>query len=178
MSIKELITTGAITLVIGGTTYTINQTDVANNFADDTGMSQQQAENYVNGVSEDELVSYDTLGADYLDQGKTLLNETAKIDCVNFEYEWESPTLSCLAGKNQLIETGNDTVTLGNAYIKLSHDSASETDMSTAIKALDELNDSMDLAINQKTLDRATLDDIKNTNSYNKALIETALESK
>jgi hypothetical protein len=44
MNIKEAVIGTIITVVIGGTAYSINQVDVVNNFAEDTGLTQQQAE--------------------------------------------------------------------------------------------------------------------------------------
>ena len=83
---KDLIKGGIITLLIGGSAYTISQSDVIKNFADDTGLTQEQAEEYVNNISEDELFSFDKIGADLIDEGKEIDSLTPEIDCVNYEY--------------------------------------------------------------------------------------------
>lgn len=95
MSIKELAAGAVITLAIGGTAYTVNQADIVNNFATDTGMSQQEAEQYVNDVKEEDLVSYGELGAGHIRDGEDLLSGTSEIDCVNYEYEWQTNSVSC-----------------------------------------------------------------------------------
>ena len=50
MAVKEAIFGTILTVVIGGAAYTVNKEDVVDNFADDTGLSQQQAEEYVDSV--------------------------------------------------------------------------------------------------------------------------------
>jgi hypothetical protein len=177
MAVKEIATGTIITLVIGGSAYTISQTDVIENFADDTGLTQQQAEEYVKNIDEDELVPYADLGSDFVKEGNEILAEVAQIDCDNYEYEWESPTLSCVTGRNQLAELGNDEVALGQAYIKLDSDSASKTDISETVRLIDEVNSDYGFEIVRKILDFASIDEAKKTNSYNKATLEAALES-
>lgn len=177
MSIKEVAVGTVATIVIGGTAYTINQADVVNNFADDTGLTQQQAEQYVNEVDESDLVSYSELGSDYIDEGQEVRNIAAQTDCLNYEYEWESATLSCKKGKTQLNKIGKDSILLGRAYKKLDSDSASKNDISRTIKLIDDLNAGYELDIVSRILDSATIDEVKKTNSYNKAVLEATLES-
>jgi len=174
---KDLIKGGIITLLIGGSAYTISQSDVIKNFADDTGLTQEQAEEYVNNISEDELFSFDKIGADLIDEGKEIDSLTPEIDCVNYEYEWESARLSCQEGKAQLGILARDYISLGEAYIKLSSDSASEADMSETIRLIDRLNSDFQLEMVSAILDLATIDEIRKTNSYNKAILKAALES-
>lgn len=178
MSIKEMVIGGVMTVVIGGTAYTVNQADVTNNFASDTGLTQQQAEEYVNGVKQEDLVSYDELGAGHITEGKTTLTMANDIDCDNYEYEWESSTLTCEAGKAQLNTAGNNEIALGEAYKKLHSDSATELDMTTTIQRIDTMNADYESELISKILDQAVIEEVKKTNSYNKALIKTALDSK
>lgn len=175
--VRDLIVGGVITVVIGGTAYTVSQADVVDNFANDTGMTQQQAEEYVNGVKEEDLIPYDEVGASYKDDGQQIIADANQIDCVTYEYEWESSTLTCQAGKNHLIKTGNDEVALGDAYIKLNSDSASKPDISLTIQAIDTLNADYEHEIIAWIYESATTDEIKKTNSYNKAVLKAALES-
>ena len=109
-NIKGLVVGTVITIVIGGTVYTINQEDVVQNFADDTGLTQQQAEQYINEIPEEELGSFDEIGRGELTYGQELLTNTNEIDCVNYEYEWESATLSCSKGKTQLEKLAKDNI--------------------------------------------------------------------
>ena|SRR3989344_6538925 len=175
--LTKLATGAIITLIIGGTAYSFNQADVVKNFAEDTGLTQQQAEQYISGISEDELASFDELGADEISLGQGLLSSASKIDCVNYEYEWESGTLSCSEGKAQINKIARDSISLGQAYIKLVSDSASKNDISATIGLIDQQNDSLESQILISLIDRATIDEMKQTNSYNKALLKAALES-
>ena len=177
MGMKEAVFGTIITVVIGGTAYTVNKEDVVDNFADDTGLSQQQAEEYVNNVGEEDLIPYDKLGADYFTDGNDVLSSANDIDCVDYEYEWESPTLECEEGKDQLEEFGRDEIALGNAYIKLSSDSASRSDITSTISILNEVNLNYNFEIVEFILDSATISENKKSNSFNKATLEAALES-
>ena len=176
MSVKEIVAGTIITLVIGGTAYTVNQADVISNFADDTGMSQEDAEQYVKSVDEDDLVPYDEVGASYAKDGRDVLSVAVDIDCVNYRYEWESPLLSCDQGKEQLNELANDEIALGDAYTKLASKSASKADISKTVGLIDEVNSDLESGIVRELLDTATITENKNTNSYNKAMLQAALE--
>lgn len=174
---KRAVIGTILTLIIGGTAYTVSQTDVINNFADDTGLTQEQAEQYINAIPEEDLASWDQIGSDLVTEGQGLFNLVNEIDCVNYEYEWESATLSCLEGKTQVNKVARDTSALGQAYIKLGSDSATKDDMSATIKLIDQLNSDYQLEIIGSVLSFSTIDDVKKTNSYNKALLKAALES-
>jgi hypothetical protein len=176
-SIKNVITGTVITLVIGGTAYTFSQEDVIQNFADDTGMTQEQAAQYVNDIPEDELDTFSVIGTEWIDVGQEFLTIANDTDCVNFEYEWESPTLSCTEGKTQLTKLANDTLTMGHAYKKLDSESATKEDMSKTIVLIEQFNDDLDFEIAKALWGLSDLDELNKTNSYNKALIKAALES-
>lgn len=177
MGLTRAIAGGAITLVVGGTAYTVNKTDIASNFASDTGVSQQEANEYVNNIKDEDLQSWDKIGTDDVKYGQDTLASTAKIDCVNYTYEWVSPTLSCETGRTQLTTLGNDIVALGNSYIKLSEKNASESDMQSTIGLIDVVNNDFNMEIVVKLLDPATIADSKKANSYNKATLKAALDS-
>lgn len=177
MGVKEIIAGGVVTLVIGGTAYTVNQQDVVNNFANDTGLSEQQASEYVNSVKEEDLVEYDELGQSYIDGGNEYLSTAESIDCDNYEYEWQTSTLPCPVGKQQLAELGRDEVSLGESYIKLSAPDAQKTDINKTISLLSEVNANYALEIAINIYETTDLEEITNTNSYNKALLEAALQS-
>jgi len=176
-NIKSIATGTIITLLIGGTAYTINQEDVIQNFADDTGMTQEQAEIYINEIPEEELATFETIGLDHIDEGKELLIMANDIDCSNYEYDFESTTLSCSAGKIQLDKLARNNTSVGQAYIKLDSDSASKEDMSEAIKLIDQLNANYQLEIASFIWNMSDIEELKKTNSYNKALLKAAIES-
>lgn len=175
--IKGWLTGGVLTLVIGGASYSFSQQDVANNMVNDTNLSQEQAEQYVSNVTEEDLVSFDELGSSFVTQGQEALEMAKDIDCTNYEYEWESSILSCAEGKNQLSEYARDNIAVGHAYQAMSLDSSSETDINHAIEMIGELNSDLKLPIIKWIFTSADIEEINNTNSYNKALLETALES-
>src|SRR5260221_9271591 len=98
---------GVITLVIGGTIFTVSQADLVKNFSKETGLSQKEAQQYVENVSKDDLVPYDKEGSRFISDGQSVLSMVSDIDCVNYNYEWETDSLSCANGKSQLISLGN-----------------------------------------------------------------------
>jgi hypothetical protein len=176
-NLKNIITGGIITLFIGGSAYTFSQQDVVDNFATDTGLTQEQAEQYVNSVPEEELIPFDEVGSGYVDESEKTLSTKDEIDCVNYEYEWETPTLTCAVAKSQLQKIATSELSVGRSFIKLSSENATEDDIRTAISHLDQLNINYDLEINKAMFDEQSLEEMKKTNSYNKALLQSALES-
>lgn len=174
---KKTIIGGILTLVIGGTAYTISQEDVIKNFSAETGMSSEQAEEYISGIEEEDLVSWNELGNDYINNGQEVLKQKSSIDCVNYEYEWQSSSLSCQAGKNQIEQLGELEIVLGNSYKVLGSDSAGKSDISKTITLLDQLNVKYQSEIVNWMFDAETIKEMKNTNSYNKSLLKAALES-
>ena len=177
MARKGGIIGGIITLVIGSTIFSVSQADIAKHFSKDTGMSIDEAEQYVEKISEDDLVPFDELGSGYISDGQDLLNIATEIDCVNYSYEWESDTLSCVKGKSQLKSIGDSEIALGEAYTILASESASTEDISSVIRLIDRLNTDLNLDIVNQALDYSTMDEIRKTNSYNKALLQAALDS-
>lgn len=173
---KKIIGT-VITLVIGGTAYTFSQADVVKNFSEDTGLTQQEAEQYVSEIKEEDLAPFDEIGSDFISEGQDMVAEADDIDCVNYEYEWESYTLNCEEGKSQLKKLGNSEIALGKAYKVLDTEDATEEDISSVIRNIDRHNADLELSIVTAVLDPPTIDELKKTNSYNKALLQAALDS-
>jgi hypothetical protein len=176
-NIKNVVTGGVITLLLGGTLYTFNQQDVINNFADDTGLPQEQAELYVNSVTDEDLATFTVIGTDYIDGSKETLAMANDIDCITYEYEWESSTLTCNMGVSQLKTIANSELMLGKSYVKMDSDDAVESDILTSIRYIDQLNSDYDLEISRAIFDTLSMDDIKKNNSYNKSLLKAAVES-
>ncbi|MEZ4087616.1 MAG: hypothetical protein R3B71_04790 [Candidatus Gracilibacteria bacterium] len=177
MSSKNGVIGAIITVVIGGAAYTINQTDLVNNFAADSGLSQEQAQDYIDNMSDEDFASFTEIGGDFLDDGEIINGIVADMDCATDEYEWESPTLTCEEGKNQLERIANDSIALGDAYIKLDDESASEADIRNTISLISVVNNDYDLEIVGYFLDFDVIDETKKSGSYNKALLEAALDS-
>ncbi len=175
-NIKGAIVGTVITLVVGGTVYTISQEDVIKNFASDTGLTQEQAMHYIDEITEDQLATWDEIGSDMINESQELLNVANEIDCVNYEYEWESLTLACSEGKMQINKLAEDLGSLGQSYVKLGSDSAAEGDMREAIRLIDQLNSSYHLEIVSAIIDQSIINEEIKTNSYNKALLQTVLE--
>lgn len=177
MSLVRNIVGVVITVAIGGTVYTVSQTDVINNFANDTGLTQQQAEQYVKNVKDEDLVSYSELGSEYTKDGQGIIDLSVQMDCLNYTYEWESQSLTCDRGKSQLYNIGKDEVALGESYKILGSDSASKTDISNTIALIDKVNANYKLDIMSKILDTNNINENKKSNSYNKAILQAALDS-
>lgn len=171
------VLTGIITLVIGGTAYTISNQDLINNFSNETGMSQDAAEQYVSNIPDDQIVSFDVLGTDMIADGQEILNAIETIDCENYIYDWEGTTLSCDEGKSQLQKFATSEINLGMAYRTLGSESAGEEDILAVINQVDIYNNNYNLEIIQKLVDYADIDEAIKTNLYNKSLLKTILES-
>ena len=169
---------GIITLIIGGTVYSISQRDVVKNFSEETGLSEEEAEQYIESIPDDELVSFEEIGWGLITEGQDILGMVQEIDCVNYYYDWESEALSCEEGKSQLKIFGEDEIELGEAYKFLSSDSASTTDIQAVIELIDKNNENYSLEIISRLVDGSDIDESIKTNLYNKALLQTALDSK
>ena len=176
-SIKNIAIGTIITIIIGGTAYNVSQSDIIKNFADDTGLTQEQAELYINEIPEEQLAAWNEIGYEFINDGQELLKMANEIDCVNYEYEWESFTLLCSEGKIQFTELAKDSVSLGQSYIKLDSDSASTSDIKETIRLIDKLNSDYQLEAISVIVDWLTIDETKKTNLYNKAILKAVLES-
>lgn len=99
------------------------------------------------------------------------------IDCVNYEYEWETSSLSCEEGKSQLTKLGNSEIALGKGYITLASESASTKDMAEVIKLIDKYNANLTLEIINQIYDYSAIDDLRKSSSYNKAMLQAVLDS-
>lgn len=166
-----------ITVVVGSVAYSVSQADIVKNFSKDTGMSQQEAEQYVQNITEDDKASWSEIGSGFISDGQDFIDTASEIDCVNYEYEWETKTLSCEKGKSQLMKFGNEGVELGKAYKILDSESASTEDISLVIKLIDKDNANLNLEIVSQLLDNETINELKNTNSYNKSVLQAVLDS-
>lgn len=166
-----------ITVVIGSVAYSVSQEAIVENFSRDTGLSKQEAEQYVENITEDDLVAWDELGSDYVSEGKITLEVVSEIDCINYEYEWETSSLSCDEGKSQLTKFGNSEIALGKGYITLVSESASTKEIAEVIKLIDKYNANLTFEIINQIYDYSTIDDLRKSSSYNKAMLQAVLNS-
>lgn len=166
-----------ITVVIGGTTYTFNQEDFVKNFAEDTGVTQEQAQDYVDNIPDSDLSSFKDIGNKLVDAGKSTISESESIDCINYEYDWQSTALTCPEGKMQIKQIGQDYISLGESYIKLDLENSTNTDIKETISLIDKVNNNLNLTIIKSIMTPSEIEDEKKTHSYNKAILKTASES-
>lgn len=176
--IKGKIIGGVIVLVIGGTGFAVSQTDVINNFAKETGMSQEQAQQYADSIKND-LDSFSNIGKELVGTGGTLVDESSKIDCDNYTYEWETPSLSCADGKSQMQKIGQDEQKLGECYKALDTDlgAGAKPKMQECINDLDTNSKNLSLPMNKWLLDDKAIEEMAKTNAYNKSILQTALNA-
>ena len=167
-----------MTLVIGGAGYTVSQSDIVNNFSNETGMSQQDAKKYVEDAQGD-LESFSKIGQDFIDDGTQVMNTVSQVDCANYTYGWETSTLSCDQGVIQMKTVGNDEISLGNCYKSLGSDLGQEsrTKISECIGDIDAVNADYMLPVVTALLDHNQITESKNANSYNKSVLQAALNS-
>jgi len=117
------------------------------------------------------------LGAGYVLEGQDILDAAAELDCVNYQYGWQTDTLSCDEGYAQLMEFGQSSVELGEVYKVLGSESATTLDIVEAIRLIDKNNLSVDSEIMVMLLGESGVDEYIKSNLYNKAILKTALES-
>lgn len=177
--IKQIVG-GVVVLVIGGTSYTIHQSDVSNNLSKNTGMTQQQAQDYVNNIPKDQLESFSKIGQDLSSDGNSVNTEMNKIDCANYTYQWVTPTLSCDDGKTQMQAVGSNEITLGGCFEELDTDlgSTASAKINECLADIDTLNSAYDAPIVSVALDSKTINDTKTTLQYDKSVLQAALQSK
>lgn len=169
---KNLIK-GVVVLVIGGVAYTVSQEDVIKNLSNDTGMSEQQAEQYVESIPEEDIVSLEKAGNELIDFGQYVVDLGLELDCDTYEYDWQTPTLSCETGLKQITEFGNSAVDTGKSYIQLTKDSATEDDINTTINLITKYNANHSFEIIKLLIGDELITESKNTNSYNKSILQS-----
>lgn len=169
---------GTMTLIIGGTVFTISQSNITENFSANTGMNQQQAEQYIKDIPQDELVSFSEIGEELVSDGNSSLLLSDDIDCINYTYPWVNSSLSCVDGKKQLQKIGNDEVTLGNCLQTLDTNlkKFAEVKISECILDIDTVNKNYNLPIITAIFDSDTITSFTHTLAYNKSVLQAALE--
>ena len=177
-NIKSIIIGTIVTIVVGGTAYHVSQSDIIKNFAEDTGLTQEQAEQYIDKIQKEGVENWSEVGSIEIETGQFILKGVDEIDCINYEYEWESSTLSCSKGKEQLTKFGENAVLLGQSYMKLDLDSAKTSDMEETIRLIDQQSSYFSqFEILNFYLDQSEINEEIKGNSYNKALLKAVLKS-
>ncbi|MDD3491743.1 MAG: hypothetical protein PHG13_02180 [Candidatus Pacebacteria bacterium] len=176
-NVKGAIIGTIVTIIIGGAVYTINQQDIIKNFAKETGLTQQQAEHYIDTIEKEVLGSLSEIGDEMINFGQKIINDISEINCINYGHKWKSSTLSCHEGMEQLNKLAKDSILLGQSYLKLDSDSASIDDMKETIRLIDQFNSDLQFAVVDLLLDQSIINEIQKGNLYNKALLKTVIES-
>lgn len=76
-------------------------------------MTQQESQQYIENISEDELISFYDLSASHITLGEEVFKIVREMDCENYQYDWETETLSCGLGMMQLTLFGGSNIELG-----------------------------------------------------------------
>lgn len=177
--VKSKLVGGAVVLVLGGTGFAITQTDVVNNFAQETGMTQEEAQKYADDTSNN-AASFEVVGDDLIKSGQDGRKAVAEIDCEKYTYEWESAALSCVEGKSQLKVLAQNDIELGECFKALDEDlgAAAKSKIQECINEIDQNNAGYDEnPIASKLYGNETIEETKKSNLYNKSVLRTALES-
>lgn len=174
---KREIIGGIASIIIGGSAFAISQTEITQNFANETGMTQQEAEQYVKDAQKD-LDSFANIGNSLITDAQDIESGISEIDCDSYEYDWETPALSCATGKSQLQTLATAERNLGNCYKSLDADlgDAASQKIRECIAYIDRVNTSYDQPMTQVMLESNSVSEIKKTNAYNKSLLQSALE--
>ncbi len=176
--IIKKIAGGAVVVILGGSAFAVSQSDVIDNFSQESGMSQEQAQEYVDSI-QDELATFSEIGVDTKTYGQDTIDVSNSLDCYNYTYEWVTTYLTCEAGKTQLYKIGVGEVSLGDCYSALDSDlgDGAKSKIQECIDYIDQSNMNLNLPIitSLYTIDEVTND--RNTNNYNKSVLKTALES-
>ena len=172
---KDILIGGLAVLVIGGAGFVFVQPDVTYTFAEETGMAEVEAHEYVKGAQVG-LKPSSAIGSTLIENGKAIIRTASRIDCVNYVYVWEKQVGGCAEGKHQLETIGTSAMTLGYCYQALGADlgESAKYKMSECIADADRLDASYDLPIANELLG-TSVQDAKNANLYNKSALRTAL---
>lgn len=72
---------GVVVLVLGGSAFAVSKSGIVGNFSKNTGLSQQQAQQYINNIPKSDLMSFSKLGQNFVSGGSSILNTGSNIDC-------------------------------------------------------------------------------------------------
>jgi hypothetical protein len=179
---KNLVIGGIITLIIGGLTYSFSRQDLIDNFTADTGLSQQQAEEFISSKLDEEGSSWEELGHEFSLASQSLQKIHNSIDCENLSSEEfliikEGVSLSCDEALEQIAQIANSAESVSVAYLKLSEDNVSRDDVRETVFYLDQFITDLDSPVLVPFISSSTIEDYKLSSSLNKSLLKTALEN-
>ena len=169
---------GILIVVICGAACTVGQKEVVNNFSEETGMTKQEAEQYIENISEDELISFYELSENHITTGQEVFKIVVDLDCDNYQYEWETETLSCPKGLSQLILFGGRNLDLGEIYKVLGTGQTFTKNYEEAIALIDLVNESLSSEILVALFGENSIEEMIKSNLYNKAILQTELEER
>ena len=176
---KRAIVGVVITAVIGGTTYTISQSDEVKNFSKNSGLSQENAQKYVE-TNKNSLASFEKVGGDLVAESANVSGKALAIDCVNYRYTWETASLGCDEGKSEIQDFASTELNLGQCYLDLGTDlgSIANQRIKECIRGIERYDAGLELPIVRKFLSAQELLDAHRTNQYNKAVLQSAILQK
>lgn len=169
---------GILIIVIGGTACTVGQKEIVNNFSEETGMTEQESQEYIENISEDELISFYELSEEHISTGQEVFKIVTELDCDNYIYEWETETLSCIKGMSQLIIFGGRNLDLGEIYKVLGTGQTFTKNYEEAIALIDLVNESLSSEILVALLGEKSIEEMILSNLYNKAILQTEVEER
>ena len=176
---KRAIAGVVVTAIIGGTTYTMSMSDVIANFSRNAGLSQENAQKYVEGTK-NSLGSFEKVGRGYVAESANLSGKALALDCATYRYTWESPSLNCVEGKSELQDFASTVLNLGQCYQDLGKDlgNGANQRVRECISDIDLYDASLDSPIVRKLLNPQGLLDAHRRNQYNKAVLQSAMQQK
>jgi len=168
-----------VALAIGGTVYHFSQASVVNNFAKNAGISQRQAQQYIDKIPKGDLTSITGLGRNDVSEGQQILSQTKNLDCNTYIYKWQSPSLTCPEGVAQLRRLGLAHVRLGTCFEELSVTLGTKaaSTIDRCISGIDVEDADLNLPISRTLLGAKAILSAREMNLYNKSLLQTALQS-
>lgn len=175
--VKQKVIGGIITIIIGGTGAAISQADVAERFANETGMTASEVSSFVEDMK---TADFNTVGEELVLDSDQIKEVVVQINCYEYIYEWEDSNLSCEDGKSQLDQIANNEYYLGQCYKSLDTDlgSSAKSAASRCISLIDDTVESLDYPIISKLYpDESSVEETKKINLYNKSLLSTFLEA-
>lgn len=177
---KRIRTLGAgiLVFVIFGTACDVSQKDVIKNFSQETGMTQEESQQFIEDISEDGLISYYELSTNHNTVGQEAFKIVLELDCNNYIYEWETETLSCGSGMAQLIIFGGLNLDLAKVYKLMGAGYAFTKDYEEAIELIDKLNESLKTEFIVLLFSENNIEEMIKSNQYNKVIIQTELEKR
>ena len=156
----------------------VSQKEVIKNFSEETGMTQEESQLFIEDIPEDELVSFYELSTNYNAMGEKVFKIATELDCNKYIYEWETKTLSCIEGKAQLIIFGGLNFELAKVYKLIGAGFALTKDYEEAFELIDKLNESLRTEAIVVLFGENNIEVMIKSNQYNKVILQIELEKR